>query len=67
MEIAPLTGRSEPSSASSPAIRYSPTVSLASCRLASSSPKAIGRSKAGPSLRRSAGARLITTRVCGKS
>ena len=61
----PRIGRKLPSSPSSPALQISLLLAASSWPLASSSPRAIGRSKAGPSLRRSAGARFTTTRVSG--
>ncbi len=61
----PRTGRSCPSSPSSAADQTPSTRPLGSWPLAISSPRAIGRSNQGPSLRRSAGARLTTTRVSG--
>ena len=61
----PRTGLRLPSRPSSAALQTPSSCSRGSWPLAPSSPRAIGRSKAGPSLRRSAGARLTTTRVRG--
>ena len=61
----PRQGLMLPSSPSSPAHQSPRRTGASSCPLATSSAKAIGRSKQGPSLRRSAGARFTTTRTRG--
>src|SRR5690606_4875556 len=62
---APRTGRKLPSSASSPNAITPSSARRGSRRSAASSASAMGRSKAGPSLRTSAGARLTTMRLGG--
>lgn len=66
MTISPLTGRREPSKANSPKkIKLSTQwEGRASC--AARIPKAMAKSKEGPSFLMSAGARLIVTRSGGK-
>ena len=66
IERAPLVGRVLPSRASSPTTAYWASRSEVTCPLPARMPKAIGRSKEAASLGRSAGARLITTRFCGR-
>ena len=66
MESAPRTGRRSPSRPSSPTTSDSWSRSGSSCPLATSSPRAIGRSKALPALGRSAGARFTVIRLRGK-
>ena len=61
----PRIGRRRPSSPSSAALQIPSMHSAGIWSLASRRPRAMGRSKAGPSLRRSAGARLTTTRFSG--
>ena len=61
----PETGRTPPSRETSPVIRKSDSAVAGSCPLAPRMPRAMGRSKAGPSLRMSAGARFTSTRVPG--
>ena len=56
----PGTGRTRPSSPSSPIAACPRSASSGTCREAASKASAIGRSKAGPSFRSSAGARLTT-------
>ena len=65
MEIAPLTGRSSPFSPSSPTKAQS-AVSQHSSPDALATASRMGRSKAGPDLRTSAGARLTVTLAVGK-
>ena len=67
MDNTPLTGFTRPSRESSPAIRYPFTISWVRMPSAISMPMAIGRSKADPSFLISAGARLTTTCLSGKS
>ena len=64
---APRTGRTRPSSASSPTAACSASRSAGSCREAASTASAIERSKPEPSLRRPAGARLTVIRFSGHS
>ena len=64
---APRTGRVSPVSESSPTIAHDSTVSGSSCPEATSSATASGRSNAGPTLRRYAGARLTVMRRSGNS
>ena len=61
----PRTGRKQPSRPSSPQLHTPPVASGLSWPLATSRARAMGRSKPGPSLRRSAGARFTITRVRG--
>ena len=56
-ERAPRTGRRDPSSPSSPTKHRPATAAPSSCRVATSTPRAIGRSKAVPVFGMSAGAR----------
>ena len=63
----PPTGRSRPSSASSPTDACRSSSSRGTCRDAASTASAIGRSKPEPSFRSSAGARLTVTRRRGNS
>ena len=55
-----------PSRASSPTTAYWSNRSEAICPLPASMPRAMGRSNEAASLGRSAGARLMTTRFCGR-
>ena len=64
---APRTGRTRPSSASSPTAACSASRSTGSCRDAASTASAIERSKPDPSFRRPAGARLTVIRFSGHS
>ena len=64
---APGTARNDPSSASSPASATSARASVLSCSVAARIAAAIARSKPGPALRRSAGARFAVIRRCGYS
>ena len=61
----PRTGRKLPSRPSSPQLQTPQVAWGLSWPLATSRAKAMGRSKPGPSLRRSAGARFTMTRVSG--
>ena len=61
----PRQGRRLPSRPSSPAHQSPFSSGASSCPLAANRARAMGRSKAGPSLRKSAGARLTTTRTSG--
>ena len=63
----PGSGRIEPSSASSPASHHRSSTSPGSCSEATRIAAAIARSKPGPALRRSAGARLAVIRWSGNS
>src|SRR6185437_14673895 len=63
----PATGFSEPSSESSPSAANPPTSSRGSTAIAASTQSAMGRSKWLPSFSRSAGARLISTRLGGRA
>ena len=65
MASAPATGRSEPSSASSPIAPTPTRAAGAICPDAARVARASGRSYCGPALRRSAGARLATIRRAG--
>src|SRR3990172_2699565 len=66
MGKAPRTGRTPPSSPSSPTMTY-PSAVPPSCPVAARIPIAIGRSNAEPSFRTSAGARLMVMRFNGNS
>ena len=63
----PRVGSIEPSSDSSPMMIVSAIVRAVTTPVAARTPSAIGRSKAVPALRTSAGARLTVTRCSGKS
>ncbi len=66
IDSAPLVGRVQPSSASSPTTAYWANRSEAICPLPASMPSVIGRSNEAACLGSSAGARLMTTRSCGR-
>ena len=66
IDSAPLVGRVAPSRASSPTTAYWSSRSAAICPLPTRMPRAMGRSNEAASLGRSAGARLMTTRFCGR-
>ena len=61
----PAVATSSPFSDSSPANAYEPSNVAGTCAEAASTPRAMGRSKPGPSLRIPAGDRLTTTRRSG--
>ncbi len=65
IDRAPLAGRVLPSRANSPTTAYCASSSDSICPLPTRMPSAIGRSNDAASLGRSAGARLITTRLPG--
>ena len=63
---APRTGRTAPSNPSSPKAQVSARLRASSTPMQHSVPSAMGRSKAGPSFFKSAGARLTVSRAVGK-
>ena len=67
IDSAPLIGRVLPSSASSPTTAYCSNTSDCNCPLPARMPTPIGKSNDAACFGSSAGARLITTRSCGRT